>query len=85
MMYENYEKATDLVKEIREYNDILEELDSCPNVIIGYPHSIREIYTIGTKNYCDDQYTELAKKLLIDIKSNVVSRLKELHSELAKL
>jgi hypothetical protein len=84
MHYENFEKAADLVKQIRSYESALEDLNKNPVVIISCQSGPR-IYTISTASDSEHEYKNQSVDFITDIQADLERRKRKLIVQLNAL
>jgi thiaminase len=85
MKYENFEQASKIVKIIEKHQKLLDNLytDFLPQIIIK--NNYDTLITIGAWTSCEHEYTELAKDLINNIRTDLKNRISILKFNLDSL
>jgi len=84
MRYENFEKIKTIVDKIHSLQEKLNQIEGDVYVKVTYRSGV-SIYTIGTDDSYEHDYTPLAIQLVESIKCDLKNRISSLKEELKEL
>lgn len=85
MEYENFEKVEELVKQVKEQEELLDTLGGSPKVTIERQYRSDEIVLDLSRGIIPIEFKEYAETFVFSMKANILAKILDIKEELRKL